>query len=227
MTKLSKHITVEEMACRCPCHICRVSPELLVKAEVARTAMNIFYCTHDDMITKHIEEVKLYISSGCRCVEHNHKEGGVDDSRHIAMNNIYPPSIGLQLAKTRISKSKDTKALDGWFYYGDSAYHNRLDASDVLRRMWEDELISGVVLYPSVACGKCIEERQKGMILLTNSGKIKGTVELRKKLYLEHLSGTEATAKWIKCPHCMGDGILTEHRFHIEVADRRFWEDRR
>ena len=194
MTKLSKHITVEEMQCRCDCHICRVSPDIIKAAEFARTCMNVWYPAHYygfDEFEWNGGEIKLHVSSGCRCVKHNHKEGGVDDSRHIT---TYSPLTG---------GGKESKALDGWFYYGDSPYHNRFDASDVLRRMWEDELISGVVLYPSVECGICEDGYQK----------VEG---------MKEYSGLR-----IRCPRCKGDGILTEHRFHIEVASDRFWEDRR
>lgn len=138
---LSEHIKKSEVACKCGCGASDISPDILMKAEFARTAMNIRYAATDELLNKQERgqleltgEIKLHISSACRCPEHNAKPvskggaGGSKNSQHIT-TNLLP-----------------CRAIDGWFYWGTSI-ENRLDAEEVLVRMFQDRLINGLGLY--------------------------------------------------------------------------------
>lgn len=131
--KLSPHITSNEMKCAC-CGICYVDQSIIDVAEFTRTAMNIEYKSFIYM-DKPIVPIKLHISSGCRCPAWNKHEHGSKDSQHLTIAYMaftpYP---------------RKCHAIDGWFYYGNSI-ENRLDATDVLLRMYKDKIIKGLGLY--------------------------------------------------------------------------------
>ena len=64
---ISPHFTEEEFRCKCGCKASAVDHKLLLLLEDARTRA----------------DVPFIIRSGCRCPQHNAKEGGEDNSAHI------------------------------------------------------------------------------------------------------------------------------------------------
>ena len=67
MGDLSKNLSKSEFACQCGCGFNDVAPDLI---KILQTCV--------DMIGD-----KIIITSGCRCAEHNKKEGGSINSQHI------------------------------------------------------------------------------------------------------------------------------------------------
>jgi uncharacterized protein YcbK (DUF882 family) len=67
MAKLSKNFTSEEFACKCGCGLNNISPELVRMLQLVRDILGI----------------PVRITSGCRCVIHNARVGGVIDSTHL------------------------------------------------------------------------------------------------------------------------------------------------
>jgi hypothetical protein len=133
MTNLSPHITENEVRCKC-CGILRISDEILNSAEMARQKMN-------DKYGDQYGEIKLHISSGCRCPKHNKDEGGKKDSQHITVSENDPKALDYN------NKGCCT-AFDGWFYYGNDYKNDRLDCEDIVRAMYETGIINGLGLYP-------------------------------------------------------------------------------
>jgi len=67
MDKISKNFRRSEFACKCGCGFDTVDVELL----------RILQKVHDHFKTT------VKINSGCRCIEHNRREGGLPGSRHL------------------------------------------------------------------------------------------------------------------------------------------------
>jgi len=65
--RLTSHFDSSEFACGCGCGYDDVSPAHVEKLEMARVDAN----------------VPFHVNSGCRCISHNSKVGGVDDSEHL------------------------------------------------------------------------------------------------------------------------------------------------
>jgi len=144
-------------------------------------------------------EIKLRITSGCRCQAHNDKPqnkggaGGSKTSEHIATPKRRVEGCDIYI------DGHDSNAVDGFFYYGKNIKANRIDASDVLKHMWDDELINGLIFYPYQKCMACKGIGLKGF-------------------------GIPGMGK---CPDCGGDGTIKDYRFHMDTGDRRFFDDRR
>lgn len=68
---LSPHFTEEEFRCKCGCGASAVDFKLIMMLEQARTVAGIPFS----------------IRSGCRCPRHNKKEGGEENSAHLADAN--------------------------------------------------------------------------------------------------------------------------------------------
>ncbi len=66
MTYYSKNLTLSEVACKCGCGLAKLS---LVTIQVFQSTRD--YCGFP-----------LFITSGCRCLNHNRAVGGVADSAH-------------------------------------------------------------------------------------------------------------------------------------------------
>ena len=67
MGDLSKHFSREEFACNCGCGFDTVDSELLKVLETIRTHFN----------------KPIFITSGCRCEEHNASVSGSENSQHL------------------------------------------------------------------------------------------------------------------------------------------------
>ena len=65
--KLTKHFNKEQFTCKCGCGYNNISLQLVDMLQQARSNLNI----------------PFIITSGCRCVKHNNKEGGVSNSSHL------------------------------------------------------------------------------------------------------------------------------------------------
>lgn len=84
MSKISNNFKRSEFACKCGCGFDTVDVELVTVLEAVRSFFG--------------EPVK--INSGCRCVEHNKKEGGSPKSQHlygkaadIVVENVMPIKV--------------------------------------------------------------------------------------------------------------------------------------
>lgn len=80
--KLSDHLTVGEIQCKCGCGYGRsegdISPEIVAIFEQIRKQLR-----------KAIgQETPLIISSGCRCRQHNRAIGGAKKSRHLVCDAL-------------------------------------------------------------------------------------------------------------------------------------------
>lgn len=73
MGDVTKHLSRCEFACRCGCGFIDPHPCLVVGLEEIRSAAG----------------VPIWISSGCRCPEHNREEGGAPFSFHLPQQNGY------------------------------------------------------------------------------------------------------------------------------------------
>ena len=79
--KLSEHLYVREFSCRCGCCLCDPTDRLLTLFEKVRAVLG----------------VKMHITSGQRCAEHNARIGGASGSQHVKGNALdfycteYPP----------------------------------------------------------------------------------------------------------------------------------------
>jgi uncharacterized protein YcbK (DUF882 family) len=67
MIKLSKHFVRSEFQCRCGCGFDTVDAVLINILEDVREHFN----------------KPVHITSGCRCLEHNEREGGSSKSQHL------------------------------------------------------------------------------------------------------------------------------------------------
>ncbi|WP_054031256.1 D-Ala-D-Ala carboxypeptidase family metallohydrolase [Desulfatitalea tepidiphila] len=72
--KVSRNFWRHEFACKCGCGFDAVDVELLTVLEETRLYFQARYIG---------ENVKIEITSGCRCAAHNRAEGGVPGSMHI------------------------------------------------------------------------------------------------------------------------------------------------
>ena len=72
MGDLSRNFDSSEFFCKCPCHICNVSPEFIEMLQTARILAGI----------------PFRIISGCRCPSWNKHEGGTYSSDHITTDTI-------------------------------------------------------------------------------------------------------------------------------------------
>ena len=100
--KVSKHFTVEEIACKCGCGFADIHAGTMYLAEQAREFLGR----------------PVIPSSACRCPEHNAKVGGVENSKHVLglaidipcedpealythLDKLYPNHMGLGLYKAK------------------------------------------------------------------------------------------------------------------------------
>mgnify|MGYP001368224740 CR=1 FL=1 len=67
MGDMTPNFSKSEFACRCGCGEDRISPDLVERLQLTRDAFGR----------------GIKINSGCRCVEHNKKEGGSPTSSHL------------------------------------------------------------------------------------------------------------------------------------------------
>ena len=67
MPKNTKNFTVNEFTCKCGCGLNNVYQELLDMCQKIRDELG----------------VPVRVNSGCRCVKHNAKVGGVRNSQHL------------------------------------------------------------------------------------------------------------------------------------------------
>ena len=72
MGDLTENFSEWEFKCKCGCGICMVDTSFLLKLQATRSMSN----------------VRFTITSGCRCLKHNEKEGGTERSDHITTDVI-------------------------------------------------------------------------------------------------------------------------------------------
>lgn len=83
MSKYGNHFTSDELECRCGCGICFVNMAFFRKIKAARATARL-YCIAFRLDPKY---QKFHVTSCCRCEEHNRAVGGVENSKHICLDN--------------------------------------------------------------------------------------------------------------------------------------------
>lgn len=98
MGDISKNLNRSEMACKCGCGFNACDIRLV---EVFQKC-----CDHFATETKQ-HSVLAAINSGCRCAEHNAKEGGAKDSAHVKgtamdfwIKGVHPDAVAVYLDRT-------------------------------------------------------------------------------------------------------------------------------
>lgn len=89
--KVGKHFSRSEFACRCGCGFDTVDVETIQVLDDLREALG----------------EAVYISSGCRCADHNESVGGTEKSQHlrgrgadVIVNNVNPATVYAYLDST-------------------------------------------------------------------------------------------------------------------------------
>lgn len=82
----TKNFKEEEFACKCGCGLAKISPTLMLIAQMIRDKYNI----------------PVYINSGTRCEKHNLAVGGVQTSQHKVKGDGYSHAFDFNFGNNKI-----------------------------------------------------------------------------------------------------------------------------
>lgn len=85
MSYLSKNLTTAEIACQCGCGLTRLHPLTIAVFQSTRD-----YCGFP-----------LFITSGCRCFNHNQAVGGVEDSAHTPNSSGWCQALDIRYSTSQ------------------------------------------------------------------------------------------------------------------------------
>lgn len=131
MGDLTQNLSRSEFACQCGCGFDTVDFDL---ALVLQSTQRYFQALNPGM------DIRIKITSGCRCPKHNAKVGGSSNSQHIfgraADFHLYNRKTGVRLRATDVAEYLEDRYPDS---KGIGRYHNRIHVDTRLNKArWDN-----------------------------------------------------------------------------------------